>query len=53
MRKTWGAPSDVDIPVAYACVEKAKEELDWRPQYNIHQGLKKTLEYYKMQDNEY
>lgn len=45
--KKWGPPSSVDIPAVFADISKAKSKLGWEPKFSIHDGLVKTLEYYK------
>ncbi|HDK7167323.1 UDP-glucose 4-epimerase [Clostridium sporogenes] len=36
-----------DIEKSYFNIEKAKEKLKWEPKYNLHEGLVKTINYYK------
>lgn len=43
----WGAPSSYDIPFVWADISKAKKDLEWVPEIDIHAGLDKMLEYYK------
>ncbi len=33
----------------YACIEKAKRLLNWKPQISLEQGLQKTIRYYQEQ----
>jgi len=46
----WGDPSVLDIPVVYADISKIKRELSWQPSYSIHQGIAKTIEFYRKKD---
>jgi len=46
IKKCWGAPSRVDIPIAIADVTKAQAELGWKPTCTIHKGLQNTYQYY-------
>jgi nucleoside-diphosphate-sugar epimerase len=46
IKKCWGAPSRVDIPIAIADTTKAQAELGWEPTWTIHQGLQNTYQYY-------
>jgi len=43
----WGKPSDYDIPIAYACTKKLFDHISWCPKYSIHEGIEKTIAYYK------
>ncbi|MGR6772835.1 NAD-dependent epimerase/dehydratase family protein [Pectobacterium brasiliense] len=45
--KEWGEPSQADIPIAYADISFLLSDLGWYPKYTIHQGLCKTINYYK------
>lgn len=36
-----------DIQNSYFIIEKAKEILNWKPQYSLDEGLLKTINYYK------
>ncbi|MBM7558072.1 SDR family oxidoreductase [Halanaerobacter jeridensis] len=36
-----------DIRYSYLINDKAKEVLDWEPQYSLEEGLKETFDYYK------
>jgi len=47
LNKQWGPPSSVDIPIAFADIERAKEILGWVPRHSIHEGLAKTIKYYR------
>ncbi len=35
-----------DIPHSHACITKAKENLNYNPQYNLQQGLKDAVKWY-------
>ncbi len=50
INKVWGSPSKSDIPVVFADICQAKSSLNWAPKYTIHQGIRKTIEYYKQDD---
>lgn len=43
----WGKPSTVDLPVVYADIGKIKNDLNWTPKISIHEGLSRTINYYK------
>ena len=45
--KIWGSPSSVDIPIVLADISRALDELGWSPKINIHDGMSKTIQYYK------
>ncbi|MEQ9886777.1 NAD-dependent epimerase/dehydratase family protein [Pectobacterium zantedeschiae] len=45
--KEWGEPSENDIPIAYADISTLQSELNWSPKYTIHQGISRTIDYYK------
>lgn len=45
----WGSASVVDIPIAYASLEKAKEVLGWLPNIGVKTGLENTVLYYSNQ----
>jgi len=45
--KYWGMPSKVDIPIAFADIAQAETDLGWFPSHNIHDGIEKTIEFYK------
>lgn len=47
INKVWGKPSPVDIPIAFASIKNAATELGWHPKHSIHQGIAKTISYYK------
>lgn len=47
INKHWGAPSQVDVPIAYADISKAGAVLGWKPSYSIHQGIARTIAYYE------
>lgn len=52
INKVWGPPSNLDIPVAFADIRQAKSCLNWAPEHSIHQGIKKTIDYYRgLNDN--
>jgi len=41
-----GPNRDGDIPHSHACVEKAKENLNYNPQFTLQQGLKEAVKWY-------
>lgn len=43
----YDEPRKGDIRHSCLSNKKAKERLDWQPQYNLEAGLKQTVEYYK------
>ncbi|ALO46415.1 NAD-dependent epimerase/dehydratase family protein [Pseudohongiella spirulinae] len=47
VEKRWGKPSDLNEQIVYADIRKAKNILGWSPKYSIHDGIQRTLEYYK------
>ncbi len=47
VEKQWGEPSEMDIPIAFADIGYADSELGWTPKHSIHDGIAKTIEYYK------
>ena len=47
IKKQWGAPSKLDIPVAFADISLAMNDFGWRPKHSIHEGIEKTIQYYK------
>ena len=47
IKKQWGAPSKLDIPIAYADISLAMNDFGWRPKHSIHEGMEKTIQYYK------
>ena len=47
--KEWGVQSNYDIPAVYADISKTQADLNWRPNFDIHKGLQKTWEHYKME----
>ena len=36
----------IDIPHSLASIEKAKNILDYKPQYSVEDGLKEAVEWY-------
>jgi len=36
-----------DVRVTYACISRAKELLDWEPEWDIEEGIEKTVEWFK------
>lgn len=42
---SWGTESLVDIPIAYASIDKAKSMLGWRPSVGVQQGIGNTISY--------
>ena len=44
----WGKMDDIDIAgiIDLSC-EKARNVLNWTPDFNYEQGLKKTIEWYR------
>ncbi|WP_040726090.1 NAD(P)-dependent oxidoreductase [Thiomicrorhabdus sp. Kp2] len=47
VKKIWGEPSLLDIPIAFADTTKIRQVLGWEPEYTIHKGIKNTISYYK------
>ena len=47
VKKKWGEPSLLDIPIAFADTSKIRQVLDWKPEFSIHKGIKNTISYYK------
>ncbi|QQK72847.1 NAD-dependent epimerase/dehydratase family protein [Pectobacterium versatile] len=45
--KEWGEPSISDVPIAYADISTLQSELNWVPKYTIHQGISRTIDFYK------
>lgn len=46
IKPVYGPPRKGDVMHSLASIEKAKSLLDYNPQYNIQQGLKKAAEWY-------
>ena len=45
--KVFHGPNRVgDIPHSHASIEKAKELLNYNPQFNLKEGLKEAVEWY-------
>ena len=47
IKKKWGNHSYVDMPIVFSDISKAKDFLEWEPTNSIHDGLNKTVIYYK------
>jgi len=47
IKKEWGSMSKYDMPIVFADINKARDVLDWEPFHTIHDGLRKTVEYYE------
>ncbi len=45
--KVWSNPIATDRPVVIADIKRAKKELNWQPEISIHQGISKTIKYYR------
>ena len=43
----WGEPAKLEIPVAYADINKVKAILGWKPQYTVFTGIAKTVKFYR------
>ncbi len=52
INKVWGEVSTVDTPVVIANISQASSDLSWHPKHSIHQGITKTISYYKTECNE-
>lgn len=37
-----------EIRKQYLCAAKARRVLDWKPRYNLNQGIRRTIKWYKM-----
>lgn len=42
----YAPPRAGDIPHSHACIDKAKELLDYMPEYSLQQGLKSAVDWY-------
>ena len=42
----YGPNREGDIPHSHACVNKAKENLNYNPQFNLQKGLKESVKWY-------
>lgn len=47
IKKVWGRPSKIDIPVVFADISKVEAELGWFPMYSIQDGIASTIKYYR------
>lgn len=52
INKVWGHSSKVDIPIVFADITKAREELGWLPKHSIHEGIKKAIKHYQERINQ-
>lgn len=50
LNKVWGKPSEVDASVVFADISRAGIELDWKPKTSIHDGIAKSILFYKSKD---
>jgi UDP-glucose 4-epimerase len=43
----WGPPSEMDIQIAYANIDKAKRLLNWTPDNGVRAGIINCMKYYR------
>ncbi|SDF79661.1 UDP-glucose 4-epimerase [Thermoanaerobacter thermohydrosulfuricus] len=48
LKPVYAEPRKGDIVHSYLDNKKALEVLEWKPEYNLEEGLKETIEYYKI-----
>jgi UDP-glucose 4-epimerase len=44
---SWGLPSEMDIQMAYADIDKAKRLLNWTPDSGVREGIINCIKYYR------
>jgi len=43
------APHPADVPATWACIDRARRELDWAPKVTIDEGLQQTFAWYQQE----
>ena len=47
----WGPSSEMDIQIAYANIDKAKQLLNWTPDNGVRKGIINCIKYYRSSEN--
>ncbi len=50
--KNFGLPSKSDIPIAFADISMISRELNWKPNYLLHDGIENTIKYHQEREGQ-